>query len=101
MTVHLRFFLIALMVQAIPSASFAADAKGWVEEDCIGSLFHWHGDRRCSVRTVRPRKGCSKWILPASYSEIADCGRMRMPLRPTAKCGRRSCQIALAGIDRE
>jgi hypothetical protein len=40
MTVHLRFFLIALTVQAIPLASFAADARGWVEEDCIGSIFH-------------------------------------------------------------
>jgi hypothetical protein len=40
MTVHLRFFLIALMVQAIQSASFAADAKGWVEEYCMGSIFH-------------------------------------------------------------
>jgi hypothetical protein len=28
------------MVQAIPSAPIAADAKGWVEEECIGSIFH-------------------------------------------------------------
>jgi hypothetical protein len=40
MKAHLRAFLIALIVQAIPSASFAADAKGWVEEDCMGSTFH-------------------------------------------------------------
>jgi hypothetical protein len=41
MKAHLTFFLIALIVQAIPSASFAADAKGWVEEDCMGSIFHF------------------------------------------------------------
>jgi|SRR5271163_393098 len=40
MALPLRFFLIALMVQAIPPASFAADGKGWVEEDCMGSVFH-------------------------------------------------------------
>ena len=40
MTFHLRLLLIALMIQASPSASAAADAKGWVEEDCMGSTFH-------------------------------------------------------------
>jgi hypothetical protein len=40
MTVHLRLFLIALMVQASLSVALAADATGWVEEDCTSSTFH-------------------------------------------------------------
>jgi hypothetical protein len=40
MTRYLRFVVVALIVQFSPSISFAAGAKGWVQEDCYASTFH-------------------------------------------------------------
>ncbi|MFZ0951307.1 MAG: hypothetical protein WAN17_03510 [Candidatus Sulfotelmatobacter sp.] len=40
MRVHLKFLLIALMLQAGHSVSAADDAEGWFEEDCSGTTFH-------------------------------------------------------------
>jgi hypothetical protein len=39
MTTHLRFLLIACMLQATHSISSADDAKGWFEGDCTGAEF--------------------------------------------------------------
>ena len=40
MTVHLRFFLIALMVQASAPTLVAADGTGWFEEGCSSTTIH-------------------------------------------------------------
>lgn len=40
MRVHLRFLLIALMLQASHSISAADGGKGWFEGDCSGTTFH-------------------------------------------------------------
>jgi hypothetical protein len=41
MAVHLKFLLIACMLQAGHSISAAADdTQGWFEEDCSGATFH-------------------------------------------------------------
>ncbi|MFZ0417892.1 MAG: hypothetical protein WAM04_07290 [Candidatus Sulfotelmatobacter sp.] len=39
MTVHIRFLLIACVLQASHSISAADNAKGWFEGDCSGSTF--------------------------------------------------------------
>jgi hypothetical protein len=73
MTVQLRFFLIALMVQAIPSASFAGDAKGWIEEDCFGSIFHLTKIDGISIsREIILRLNCGSGIPLALCMTEAD-----------------------------
>jgi hypothetical protein len=49
MTLYLRFFVVALIVQISSPILLASDASGWVAEDCSGATFHIRENTRASA----------------------------------------------------